>query len=70
MSTSSKQRRSYLFTVRVWQEEIGGDQREWRGQVQLLTSGEVRYFREWSGLAPLLLTMLAQEETRPDTQQR
>src|SRR5262245_35948251 len=36
--------RSHLFTVRVWEEEIEADQREWRGKVQLFTSGEVRYF--------------------------
>ena len=43
----------------MWQEEVEADQLEWRGQVQLLSSGEVRYFREWAGLAPLLLSMLA-----------
>jgi hypothetical protein len=50
--------RSYLFTVRLWQEEVGVEQREWRGKVQLLSSGEVRYFRSWEALAPLLLAML------------
>ncbi len=50
---------SLLFTVRVWQEEIEIDQTEWRGKVQLFPSGEVRYFREWSALTPLLLTMLS-----------
>lgn len=69
MDTSNKQHRSHLFTVRVWQEEIEADRLEWRGQVQLLNSGEVRYFREWAGLAPLLLSMLAEAETRPDAQQ-
>lgn len=53
---------SHLFTVRVWEEEIGSDQTEWRGKVQLLTSKEVRYFREWAALVPLLLTMLAESE--------
>lgn len=52
--------RSHLFTVRVWEEEIGTDQSEWRGKVQLSTSGEVRYFREWSALVPLLLTLLSE----------
>ncbi len=52
--------RSHLFTVRVWEEEIGMKQSEWRGKVQFLTTGEVRYFREWAALAPLLLTILAE----------
>ena len=55
---------SHLFTVRVWEEVIGTEQTELRGKVQLLTTGEVRYFREWSTLVPLLLTMLS--ELEPD----
>jgi hypothetical protein len=43
------------------------DQREWRGKVQLLSSGEVRYFREWAALAPLLLAMLSESEPDGDT---
>jgi len=58
--------RSHLFTVRVWEEEVGVDQREWRGKVQLLSSGEVRYFREWAALAPLLLAMLSESEPDSD----
>ncbi len=53
---------SHLFTIRVWEEEIATDQSEWRGKVQLLTSGEVRYFREWGALVPLLLTLLTESE--------
>lgn len=60
MDTPDVQPRSHLFTIRVWEEEIGAGQTEWRGKVQLLTSGEVRYFREWAALAPLLLTMLSE----------
>ncbi|HEY0752397.1 MAG TPA: hypothetical protein VGD98_00340 [Ktedonobacteraceae bacterium] len=58
---------SHLFTVRVWEEEIGVNQTEWRGRVQLLTTGETRYFREWRGLVPLLLTLLAELELDPAT---
>ena len=52
--------RSHLFTVQVWQEEVGSDQTEWRGKVQLITDGTVHYFRGWDGLAPLLVRMLAE----------
>src|SRR5581483_4690848 len=51
--------RSNLFTIRVWREEIGPDQTEWRGKVHLITNGNVHYFRRWEGLVPLLLTMLS-----------
>ena len=57
---------SHLFTIRVWEEEIGTDQTEWRGKVQLLTNGEVRYFREWVALVPLLIAMLSESETEAD----
>ena len=63
MHTPDVQPRSHLFTVRVWEEQIGADQIEWRGKVQLLTSGEVRYFRDWAALVPLLLTMLAESQS-------
>lgn len=63
MDTSNVQPRSHLFTVRVWQEEIGAGQTEWRGKVQLLTTGEVRYFREWAALVPLLLALLSESQS-------
>jgi hypothetical protein len=54
---------SHLFTVRVWEEEIGANQNEWRGKVQLLSTGETRYFREWAGLVPLLVALLSELDT-------
>jgi hypothetical protein len=51
--------RSHLFTVRVWQEELGDGQTEWRGQVQHVLSEETRYFREWAGLVDFLLATLS-----------
>ena len=59
--------RSHLFTVRVWEEEIGTDQTEWRGKVQLLSNGDVRYFRDWAALVPLLLTMLSESDSVPES---
>jgi hypothetical protein len=60
MDKSGRHPRSHLFTVRVWQEEIGQDQTEWRGKVQLISNGNVCYFRGWEGLVPLLLSMLSE----------
>ncbi|MFN8454174.1 MAG: hypothetical protein U0401_05780 [Anaerolineae bacterium] len=52
--------RSHLFTVRLWAEEIGGGQTEWRGRVQSITGGEARYFRDWPILIAHLQQMLPQ----------
>jgi hypothetical protein len=38
---------SYLFTVRLWSEDLGSGQIERRGRVQHVASGESRYFRDW-----------------------
>ena len=64
MEKADQHPRSHLFTVRVWQEEVGKDKTEWRGKVHLITTGNVRYFRGWEALVPLLLTMLSEGETR------
>ena len=69
MDKPSQRPRSHLFTVRVWKEEVGTDRTEWRGKVQFLTSGDVRYFREWADLVPLLLTMLSEFESELELNQ-
>lgn len=57
---------SHLFTVRLWHEELGNGQMEWRGKVQDVTSGEARYFREWSKLLAFLIELLAKSESLLD----
>lgn len=63
-----RERRSELFTVRLWQEELGDNQFEWRGKVQHVQKGEAFYFREWSMLIAALLKMLPEREfhAKPD----
>jgi hypothetical protein len=51
--------RSYLFTVRLWAEELGEGQIEWRGQIQYVLSGEIRYFRDWSTLEEIMRGMVS-----------
>lgn len=46
--------RSYLFTVRVWPEEVGEGRVEWRGKVQYVSSGETLTFRDWDSLVAFL----------------
>jgi len=41
---------SHLFTMRLWQEDLGSGQIAWRGSVQHANSGEVKYFRDWPAL--------------------
>jgi len=53
--------RTHLITVRVWLEDLGQGQREWRGEVQEVLSGEVRYFRHWPTLVALLQAMLPKQ---------
>jgi len=56
--------RSHLFTVRLWAEETGDGQTEWRGRVQHVTSGEAYYFRDWPTLITYLLQLLPQAKTQ------
>lgn len=60
MKKPTERPRSHLFTVQVWEEAVGTEQTEVRGKVQLFTTGEARYFREWAALVPLLLAMLSE----------
>jgi hypothetical protein len=59
-------RRSELFTVRLWREDLGDNQTEWRGKVQHVQGGEAFYFREWSMLIAALLKMLPEPPEKPD----
>ena len=65
METKPPVRPSHLFTVRVWQEDLGSDVTEWRGQVRKVSSGQIYYFREWQALTALVQQMLAESETAP-----
>jgi hypothetical protein len=51
--------------VRLWPEELGNGQVEWRGSVQHVTSGQQRYFREWPALVAAVQEMLAAHEEEP-----
>jgi hypothetical protein len=53
--------RSYLFTVRIWPEAVG-EEIEWRGKVQHVTSGKMCFFRDWPTLVAFLEEILAASE--------
>lgn len=50
--------RSHLFLVRVWREELGEGNVEWRGRVQAALTSERLYFRDWDGLVTALEKLL------------
>ena len=58
-----QQPRSHLFTVQLWQEELSKGQTEWRGKAQHVSSGQVRYFRDWPKLILFLQAMLSTPES-------
>jgi hypothetical protein len=55
---------SQLFMLRMWLEDLGNGQTDWRGKVQHVNSGEVRYFREWAILETFMEELLHQ--TKPE----
>ncbi len=63
MDAPQPPRASHLFTVRLWLEEVEHERTEWRGQLYDVSSGEVRYFRDWPMLITLLLALLP--KTKP-----
>lgn len=65
MADEPRQPHSHLFTVRMWQEDLGHGHLEWRGKVQHVMSGEVFYFREWQDLIVRLKLLLEQQEHLP-----
>jgi hypothetical protein len=59
---TNRDSQSKLFTLRLWQEKLGEDQWEWRGEVKDTSTGQRRYFRDWRVLAELLPTFLNKYE--------
>lgn len=51
--------RSYLYTLRVWPEDLGNGHWEWRGVVKYVASGEEHYFRDWGALQELMVGMVS-----------
>lgn len=65
---ASELARPQLFTVRVWQEDLGEGRVEWRGKVQHVASGEAHYFRDWETLIEYLQDVLENSEISGTTQ--
>jgi|WetSurSiteA1Bulk_404760.scaffolds.fasta_scaffold02535_3 hypothetical protein len=55
---NSQTHTSYLFTLRMWLEDLGSGEVGWRGKVQHINSGEVRYFHDWSTMLNFVKSQL------------
>lgn len=58
MDDQPAQHHSHLFTVRLWQENLGDGHQEWRGKVKYLLSNEERLFRGCDEIGALMLSLL------------
>ena len=55
---------SYLFTVRLWPEDMGSAGTEIRGEVRHVLGGGVRYFQGWTMLVAYLAEWIQEQEGR------
>ena len=63
---SEQTKHSHLFTLRLWGEEDEDGRIQWRGQINHVNNNDIRYFKEWSALIPLLLAMLRTPQSEPE----
>jgi hypothetical protein len=59
-------KRSHLFILRIWSEELGDGHQEWRGKIQRSPDGSIQYFRDLPSLCAVVEAMLAQAATITD----
>ena len=57
--------RSQLFALRLWRAQLGDGQWEWRGQLQHVVGGQIRYFRDWPTLILQLGELLSETDGMP-----
>jgi hypothetical protein len=69
MAMRPNEKRSQLFTIRVWPEEIAPGTSEWRGKIQRVASGETLYFHDWDTMLAFLLDTLDARRPEPTHQE-
>ncbi len=52
------------FILRLWPEDLGNGEVEWRGKVLDIATGDSSYFRDWPGLATAIQKALEQQVER------
>jgi hypothetical protein len=61
-ATDQPAQSSQLFMLRLWPEDLGSGQTDWRGRVQHVNSGEARYFRDWGTLEAFVEKLLTSSD--------
>ncbi|RME65452.1 MAG: hypothetical protein D6790_01815 [Caldilineae bacterium] len=61
MSEPPRSPPSHFFTLRLWKEDVDAETPIWRGRLQNLASGEVRYFQDWEALVERLMELMVEE---------
>lgn len=62
MGNPEPARITHSFLVRIWCEDLGRGEREWRGRIQHLRSGEVRHVHGLPALFAALAELLPPDE--------
>jgi hypothetical protein len=69
MALSPYEKRSQLFTLRLWPEEVTAGHTEWRGKIQRVLGGESVCFQSWDAMMDFLLKNLGETgETEAEVQ--
>ena len=58
MTSGGGKQTSHMFVLRMWPEGLGGGQINWRGSVQHVIGGEVRYFLDWPTFEAFVVGLL------------
>lgn len=67
VKTDLPRRKSHLFTLRIWREDLADGHIEIRGQVSHVPTGKSYFFRNWQALENSLENILNQLESEgPD----
>ncbi len=56
------------FLIRLWPEDLGNGEVEWRGKAQDIATGDSSYFRGWAGLVAAIQKAL-ELEIEPSTRE-
>lgn len=68
MHTPPPSQNSHLFMLKLWAEMVRPGEIEWRGRLQHVVSGEVRYFHGWPALISQIEELLAAAGAGADPQ--
>ncbi len=63
---NDQSRLSHQFIIRLWAENLGGGELEWRGKAQNIPTGQFAYFRGWPGLTDAIQKLLEQPQAEPE----